>query len=73
MQALPMTITIFGSTYQLAGYSLHHANHFTALLFWNGKKYYYDGLKESDKLRLIPLERKKLEGFQGSNVYYFVI
>ena len=73
MEGLPMTITVFGSTYQLAGYSLHQGNHFTSVIFWNGKKYYYDGLKETDKLRLIPFEKKKFQGFQGSHVFYFII
>ena len=64
MQALPLNITVFGNTYQLVGYSLHHRNHFTCVLFWNGKGYYYDGLKDTDKLQLIPFKRNRLAGFR---------
>ena len=74
MQALPMNITVFGNAYQLSGYSMHQENHFTCMLFWNGKKYYCDGLEETDKLRLIPVKGKCLiKGFSGSHVYYFAI
>ena len=72
MQTLPMNNTVFGNTYQLAGYSMQQGNHFTCVLLWNGNKYYYDGLKETDKLRLIPCERKRFKGVNGSLVYYFV-
>ena len=63
MQALPMTITVFDNMYQLAGYSLHQGNHFTSVVFWNGKKYYYDGLKDTDKTRLIQFKKQKFVGF----------
>lgn len=69
---LPLNITVFGNTYQLAGFTLHQGNHFTCVLFWNGKRYYYDGLKDTEKLRLILFAKDRLKGFQGSNAYYFV-
>jgi len=74
MQALPMNISVYGNTYELAGYSLHQGNHFTSVMFWNGKSYYYDGLKKH-KLRLIPCDvgKKLAKGFRGSHVYYFLI
>ena len=73
MQALPLNITVFGNTYQLAGYSLYRGNHFTCVVFWNGKGYYYDGLQDTDRLRLIPFKRNTLLGFLGSHAYYFLI
>ena len=44
---------------------------FTSVVFWNGKKYYYDGLKDTDKTRLIQFEKKKFVGFQGTCILLF--
>ena len=46
-------LIIYGFSYQLAGYSLNSGNHFTAIIFWYGKKFYYDRM-QSKGCRLIP-------------------
>ena len=73
MQALSLNITVFGDTYQLAGYSLLPRNQFTCVIFWNGKVYCYNDLTDTDKLQLIFFKRNRLIGFQRSHVLYFVI
>jgi len=38
-------LTVYGFLYQLAGCSLNSGNHFMAVIFWYGKKFYYDGMQ----------------------------
>ena len=65
-------ISVFGITYQLAGYSIHQGNHFTSVVYWKGKQYYYDGMKSQGK-QLIPLnEKRHLKGSMGSYAYFLV-
>ena len=68
---LPALIRVYGQKYQLKGYSLHARGHFTAVLIWQNKKYFYDGLRCT---RLTPLlTNKKLHGQTGSFAYYFIM
>ena len=68
---LKLSITIYGLSYQLAGYSLHSGNHFTSVIFWFGKKLYYDGMQVKGR-RLIPFTETLLCNKTGSYAYYFI-
>ena len=71
---LPALIKVYGQKYQLKGYSIHASGHFTAVLIWQNKKYFYDGLRRTKEERLTPLlTNKKLHGRTGSFAYYFII
>ena len=65
-------ITIYGLSYQLAGYSLHSSNHFTSVIFWFGKKFYYDGMQTKGR-RLVPFTETQLCNKTGSYAYYFIV
>ena len=65
-------LTIYGLPYQLAGYSLNCGNHFTAVVFWYGKKFYYDGM-QSKGCRLMPFTESQLNNKIRSYAYYFII
>ena len=63
---LTALIRVYGQKYQLKGYSLHASGHFTAVLIWQNKKYFYDGLRCTKEERLTPLlTNKKLHGRTG--------
>ena len=64
-------LTVYGFLYQLAGCSLNSGNHFTAVIFWYGKKLYYDGM-QSKGSRLIPFMEDQLNNKTGSYAYYFI-
>lgn len=52
LNELPQQLEIYGRKYVLADYTLHFPGHYTAMVFWRGKKYWYDGLGNSDALCL---------------------
>ena len=41
---LPKGISVFGFVYKLGGFSLNTPGHYTAVIYWHGKEFYYDGL-----------------------------
>ena len=64
-------LTVYGNLYQLTGYSLNSGNHFTAVIFWYGKKFYYDGMQKKGCC-LIPFVEDQLNNKTGSYAYYFI-
>ena len=70
---LPAHIKVYGQKYQLRGYSLHTSGHFTAVLIWQNKKYFYDGLKHTKEERLVPMRNEKLQDKTGSFAYYLLL
>ena len=69
---MPTNISVYGTAYQLAGYSIHHRNHFTSVVYLKSKMYYYDGMNSQDK-RLLPFnERSYPKRSMGSYAYYLV-
>lgn len=70
---LPMNITVYGKTYCLAGYSMHKSGHFTAIVMWRGRMHFYDGLFQTDELRLkIDNNDDIYDEQDGSFVFYFL-
>ena len=55
-------LTVYGNLYQLTGYSLNSGNHFTAVIFWYGKKFYYDGMQKKGCC-LIPFVEDQLNKY----------
>ena len=69
LSLLRNNISVYGAHYQLAGYSLHQGNHFTSVVFWNGKPYVYDGMNAQGKL--IPYSERRLsKRTMGSYAYF---
>ena len=64
---LPITIKIFNKNYTLAGFSMHRPGHYTAVIVWRGKKYYYDGLHK----QFSPLRHEQLD-HDGGFAYYIM-
>jgi len=61
-------ISVYGTTYKLARYSIHQQNHFTSVVYWKGKQYYYDGMKDK---QLVPFnDRRHLKRSMGSYAYF---
>ena len=71
-ELLPKELIIYGRAYKLAGFTMLKGAHFTAVVFWQGTKYYYDGIQTSDILRLRQLEPQDFEGQEGSYAFYFI-
>ena len=69
---LPGTIHVYGVHFELAGCSLHSPGHFTAILNWHRKKFYYDDLGATKEQRLVAVSMKKIESLHGSYAYYFI-
>lgn len=75
---LPLTFSLYDHQYQLGGCSINTGRHFTSIVVWHGRAYFYDGMKHSRSLRFIPYNPDILcSGFQlgsyrGSYAYYFV-
>lgn len=67
LECLPFEINIHGLSYQLGGYTLHRNYHFTAVIFWRGKKYFYDSLPNNNSSRFVPFNvNKHLDTKEGS-------
>ena len=43
---------IYEKTYLLAGFTMSSPGHFTAVIFFKGKTFFYDGMGTNDNLRL---------------------
>ena len=72
-ELLPMLIEIYGRKYKLAGLILYKNARFSAVVFWHGSKYFYDGLKSSDTMRLKPVKIEDFNGQEGSYATYLLI
>ena len=67
-ESLPMLIEMNGRKYKSAGLTLYKNAHFTtAVVFWHGSKYFYEGLKSSGVMRLRPVKIEDLNGQEGSH------
>ena len=73
LNEVPAYIKVYGQNYQLRGYSMHTSGHFTAVLTWQNKKYFYDGLKHTKEERLVPMRNDKLHDKTGSFAYYLLL
>ena len=71
-QILPRAMVIYGIKYQLGGFSLHIPGHFTSIILWHGKEYFYDGLLTTKEQRFVPCKEEHLSGKMGSFAYYFI-
>ena len=69
---LPRTIKIYGLQFQLAGCSVHSPGHFTAILNWQGKKFYYNDLGATKEQRLVPVNMDTMQNLCCSYAYYFI-
>lgn len=69
---IPKAITIYDTEYILAGISLHGSNHFTAIIPWCGKDFYYDGMGTTKERRFAPLNKFLARNRHGSYAYYFI-
>ena len=72
-ELLPTSIKLYDRKYKLAGFTLHKNAHFTAIVFWRGSKYFYDGLQSSDLTHLRPVKEQDLKGQEGSYAIYLLI
>ena len=52
---LQRQVTLYGTQYILGGYTLNSSGHFTCVVFWKGKEFFYDGLLPESS-RLAPLD-----------------
>ena len=73
LNELPSTIINLCSTrYNLGGFSMLRSGHYTAVVNWQGnERFYYDGLGETDQMRLQDLEEVHFNGQEGSYAYFF--
>ena len=71
--ALPTQISVHGRLYKLAGYSMLRSHHYTAVIFWKGRKYFYDGLGQTDEVRFRPAVDADYFGQEGSYALYLLI
>ena len=72
-ESLPMLIEMNGRKYKSAGLTLYKNAHFTAVVFWHGSKYFYDGLKSSGVMCLRPVKIEDFNGQEGSHATYLLI
>ena len=70
-EQLPRVILVFDRIYRLAGYSLHSVTHYTAVINWHGKDFFYNGLGSTNEKRFLELSLEHLRQ-QGSYAYYFL-
>ena len=70
-QLIPHEFNAYSLTFKLAGYSLHTPGHFTSIIMWKDKLYYYDDLKGTKEQRLRLLRDEDVVGKSGSYAYYF--
>ena len=52
---LSRQVTLNGTWYILGGYTLNSSGHFTCVVFWKGKEFFYNGLLPESS-RLAPLD-----------------
>ncbi len=75
---LPHQISLYGSHFILAGYSLFIPGHFLSVVYWHGTPYVYDGmgttpearLKKYDDILDFLIQRKDF--FTGSHAFYVI-
>ena len=72
IKSIPQTISIFNVCYKLAGITLNSSNHFTAVIPWFTKEFYYDGIPSTKEQRLIPMKDSLLTDKVGSYAYYCI-
>ena len=72
IKSIPQTISIFNVCYKLAGITLNSSNHFTAVIPWFTKEFYYDGIPSTKEQRLIPMKDLLLTDKVGSYAYYCI-
>ena len=70
-QLIPHEFIAYSLKFKLAGYSLHTPGHFTSIIMWKDKLYYYDDLKGTKEQRLRLLRDEDVVGKSGSYAYYF--
>ena len=44
---------------QCINYTRKSCGHFTAVIYWNNKPYYYDGLQKSKEQRFVTFDKSK--------------
>ena len=74
LSELPQKVSIYSRCYEIGGYTVHEraTRHFSAVIIWRGKEYYYDGLNDTNS-RLQPLcAHQHLEGNKGSYAIYLL-
>ena len=74
----PEIIIVYGKKFVLGGcmqcinYTRKSCGHFTAVIYWNNKPYYYDGLQKSKEQRFVTFDKRYMKDKNGGFAYYFV-
>uniref|UniRef100_A0A1X7UXJ5 SWIM-type domain-containing protein n=1 Tax=Amphimedon queenslandica TaxID=400682 RepID=A0A1X7UXJ5_AMPQE len=69
---IPKEILVYGKRFVLGGYSIHSCEHYTAVIYWHNKPYYYDGIKKTKEQRFVAYNPKYIKDKSGSFAYYFL-
>lgn len=69
-------IRVYGKKFVLGGCSVHSTSkscgHFTAVIYWHNKPYYYDGLQKTKEQRFVTFHKKYIRDKNGGFAYYFL-
>ena len=69
---IPRDILVYGKTFVLGGCSIHSYEHFTAVIYWHNKPYYYDSIKKTKEQRFVAYNPKYIKDKSGGFAYYFL-
>ena len=69
---IPTDLYIYGKKFVLAGFSMISDHHYTAVINWRGRKLFYNGLGQTNELRLRPLTDSDFNGKEGSHAIYLM-
>ena len=72
IKRVPQSISIFEVKYKLAGITVNASNHFTAIIPWFSKEYFYDGIPSTKEQRMIQFKNSLLRSKVGSYAYYCI-
>lgn len=71
LNEFPTTIDLCSTRYYLGGFSMFRSGHFTGVVNWQGKRFLYDGMGETDQMQLQDIKEVHFDGQAGSYAYYF--
>lgn len=66
-------LNVYGRKFVLGGCSLYSCDHFTAIIYWHNRPYYYDGLYQTKEQRFLPFNSDyNMVDKEGGFAYYFL-
>ena len=70
---IPETISVYSKVYKLAGYTMIKDKHLTSVVLWKNKMLLYDGLGETNEVRLREVRDFDFADQRGSYIYFFLL